>query len=170
MLSLFSASCASLAQRFTTSPAVLARWSELTSAPLDTGAFRSTMHCFIIVLSVMLHRARMAGARYRSSLPVMSFVSELVTMITSSAIGLSSLMPRYTMRRITTSFDWNSFVIAKKHSVASRVPSTSPSLREETADLRADASVACCRFDEGFGVFAALPTTAPPWFAADRLL
>uniref|UniRef100_A0A182ITY5 Uncharacterized protein n=1 Tax=Anopheles atroparvus TaxID=41427 RepID=A0A182ITY5_ANOAO len=94
MLSLFNASCASFAQRFTTSPAVLARWSELMSAALDTDGFRSTMHCFIIVLSVMLHSARMAGARYRSSFPVISFVSELVTMITSSAIELSSLMPR----------------------------------------------------------------------------
>uniref|UniRef100_A0A2M4DE61 Putative secreted protein n=1 Tax=Anopheles darlingi TaxID=43151 RepID=A0A2M4DE61_ANODA len=47
MFSLFRASCASFAQRFTTSPAVLARCSELTSAPLETGAFRSTMHCFM---------------------------------------------------------------------------------------------------------------------------
>lgn len=47
-------------------------------------------------------------------------------MITSSAIELNSLMPKYTMRRRTTSFDWKSFVIAKKQSVASRAANTSP--------------------------------------------
>ena len=59
----------------------------------------------IMVLSVMVHRARMAGPRYISSLPVMSFVKEEVTMMTSSEILDKSLMAKYTIRLRTGSLD-----------------------------------------------------------------
>lgn len=68
---------------------------------------------------MMLQRALMALALYWSSFPVMSLVRLLVTMMTSSAILDISLIARYTRRRRVTSFDWKSFVMAKKVSVAS---------------------------------------------------
>lgn len=76
--------------------------------------------------SVILQRARMAAALYKSSCPVISLVRLEVTMMTSSASDDSSLMPRYTMRRSTTSRDWKSLVIAKNTSVASVDPNCSP--------------------------------------------
>ena len=69
--------------------------------------------------SMMVQRARMALALYWSSLPVMSLVRLLVTMMTSSAIWDISLMARYTRRRKDTSLDWNNLVTAKNVSVAS---------------------------------------------------
>ena len=64
-------------------------------------------------------RTRIALARYKSILLLMSFISDDVTMITSSAVGQISLMIRYTMRRKLLSLDWNSFVTEKNTSVAS---------------------------------------------------
>jgi hypothetical protein len=46
--------------------------NELTNAPLDTDGFWSTINYFM-----MLQRERMAGARYKYSLPVMFLVREL---------------------------------------------------------------------------------------------
>lgn len=79
-----------------------------------------------ILTSVILHRARMAAALYKSSFPVMSLVKLEVTIITSSAMVDNSLIPRYIIRRRITSWDWKSFVMAKNVSVASVVPSCSP--------------------------------------------
>ena len=48
--------------------------------------------------SVMEHSTRMALDRYKSVLLFMSFIKELVMMMTSSAPGQTSLMTKYTMR------------------------------------------------------------------------
>lgn len=56
----------------------------------------------------------------------MSLVRLLVTMSTSCAMRLSSLIAMYTMRLSQTSGDWKSRVTAKKRSVASLVSSTTP--------------------------------------------
>lgn len=68
---------------------------------------------------MILHSTRTALARYRSVLLFMSFISELVTMMTSSAEGQMSLMHRYTMRRRLVSLFWNSLVTEKNTSDAS---------------------------------------------------
>lgn len=47
----------------------------------------------INITSVMAVKARIAGARYVSSFPVMSLVKDDVTMMTSSATLDKSLMP-----------------------------------------------------------------------------
>jgi hypothetical protein len=71
--------------------------------------------------SMILHRTRIELARKRSIFPFMSFVSELVTIITSSAafISATSLMNRYIMRRSDESGDWKSRVTEKNTVVAS---------------------------------------------------
>ena len=55
-----------------------------------------------ILTSVIVQRVRIADALYMSSLPVMSLVRLLVTMITSSAMVDISLITRNTMRRRNT--------------------------------------------------------------------
>lgn len=76
--------------------------------------------------SVIVHNARIAAPLYKSSLPVMSFVRDEVTMMTSSAMWLNSLIPKYTIRLKTGSLHWNSLVMAKNTSVASFAFSCSP--------------------------------------------
>ena len=49
----------------------------------------------------------------------MSFISEDVTMITSSEVGQISLIIKYTIRRRLLSLLWKSLVTLKKTSVAS---------------------------------------------------
>ena len=61
----------------------------------------------------------MAFERYKSVLLFMSFISELVMIMTSSADGQTSLMTRYTIRRRFASLFWNNFVTLKKTSEAS---------------------------------------------------
>lgn len=68
---------------------------------------------------MILHSTRTELERYRSILLFMSFISELVTMMTSSAEGQMSLMHRYTIRRRLPSLFWNSLVTEKKTSDAS---------------------------------------------------
>jgi len=70
----------------------------------------------------------MALARYTTSLPTaaVSFIMELVTMMTSSASLLSSLMTRYTIWRSEASLFWNSLEMPKKREVASLVGNFSP--------------------------------------------
>ena len=113
-------------QRRTTSALTPRRWIPDTSAAEETTAFLSTTACFRYRSScpsnpesMIEHSTRIALARYKSILLLMSFISDDVTMITSSAVGQISLMIRYTMRRKLLSLDWNSFVTEKNTSVAS---------------------------------------------------
>jgi len=68
---------------------------------------------------MILHSTRTELERYRSVLLFMSFISELVTMMTSSAEGQMSLMHRYTILRRLVSLFWNSLVTEKNTSDAS---------------------------------------------------
>ena len=61
----------------------------------------------------------MALERYKSVLLFMSFIKELVMIMTSSAEGHTSLITKYTMRRRFASLFWNSFVTLKNTSEAS---------------------------------------------------
>lgn len=61
----------------------------------------------------------MALERYKSVLLFMSFIKELVMMITSSDDGQTSLMTKYTIRLRFASLFWNSLVTLKKTSDAS---------------------------------------------------
>lgn len=67
----------------------------------------------------MEQSTRMALDRYRSVLLFMSFIKELVMMMTSSAPGQTSLITRYTIRLRFASLLWYSFVTLKKTSDAS---------------------------------------------------
>jgi len=75
--------------------------------------------CISSWLSMILHSTRTELERYRSVLLFMSFMSELVTMMTSSAEGQMSLMQRYTILRRLVSLLWNSLVAEKNTSDAS---------------------------------------------------
>lgn len=77
--------------------------------------------------SMIRHRARIALARYNTSLPTeVSFMMILVDMITSSAVFESSFKMRYTIWRKDGSLFWNSFDIPKNNVVASFVGNFSP--------------------------------------------
>ena len=54
--------------------------------------------CASSCVSVMLHSTLMALDLYKSVLLFMSFIKELVMMMTSSAEGQTSLMTKYTIR------------------------------------------------------------------------
>ena len=68
---------------------------------------------------MMEQSTRMAFDLYRSVLLFMSFMRELVMMMTSSEPGHTSLITRYTMRRRLASLLWYSLVTLKKTSDAS---------------------------------------------------
>ena len=78
--------------------------------------------------SMIRHKARIAFARYTTSLPTaaVSFIILLVTMITSSAVCANSLMTKYTICRSEASLFWNNLDIPKKRDVASLVGNFSP--------------------------------------------
>ena len=86
---------------------------------------------------MILHRARIAFARYRTSLPTaVSFIILLVTIITSSAVFASSLIIKYTICRNDASLFWNSFEMPKKRDVASLVGNLSPVKRRRAILVR----------------------------------
>ena len=98
-----------------------------TTASRDTTlCLKKRSICCKSELSMMLYSTRMALAWYRSLFEFMSFIRELVTIMISSAEGQISLMTRYTIRRRLASWFWNSFVTAKKTSVASFFVNVSP--------------------------------------------
>ena len=102
-------------------------------ASLTTALFQ---HGFLT--SMILHNALIAFALYTTSLPTaaVSFIIELVTMITSSAVCASSLMTRYTICRNEASLFWKSFEIPKKRDVASLVGNFSPVKRRRAILVR----------------------------------
>jgi hypothetical protein len=88
---------------------------------------------------MILHNALIAFARYTTaSLPTaaVSFIILLVTMITSSASLLSSLMTRYTICRRLASLFWNNLLMPKKRDVASWVGNFSPVNRRRAILVR----------------------------------
>ena len=74
---------------------------------------------FISLPKLGKSRPELGKCRELLELPL---VKEDVTIITSSDIGAKHLIPKYTILLKTGSWLWNNLVIAKKHSVASRVP------------------------------------------------
>lgn len=87
--------------------------------------------------SIILQRARIAFALYRTSLPTdVSFMMLLVTMMTSSAVFANSLMIRYTICRKEASLFWNSLDMPKKREVASLVGNLSPVKRSRAILVR----------------------------------
>lgn len=129
------ASCTSLIHLRTISGHVTKRRRPDMRAEDATNAFLSTIACFrylsmapSIAASIIFARTLIELARYKSSPVFISFVSELVTMMTSSGLHVSatSLMNKYIMRRRFTSSDWNSFVTPKKTSVISADVNDSP--------------------------------------------
>jgi hypothetical protein len=77
--------------------------------------------------SIMRHRARIALARYNTSLATeVSFIIMLVDIMTSSAVFESSFKIRYTIWRKDVSLFWNNFEIPKNNVVASFVGNLSP--------------------------------------------
>ncbi len=79
----------------------------------------------------------MALERYKSVLLFMSFIKELVMIMTSSAEGHTSLITKYTMRRRFASLFWNSFVMLKNTSEASFC-STAVCIQCQQGDLALD--------------------------------
>ncbi|OMH78757.1 hypothetical protein AX774_g5568 [Zancudomyces culisetae] len=100
-----SASCTSPPHRLTISLAFHCKWYADTNAADDITWFLSTIAPFknlsiagSIDTSVILHSALIALARYISSdFGWISFINELVTIITSSDISDSSLIAKYTI-------------------------------------------------------------------------
>lgn len=87
--------------------------------------------------SMILHKARIAFALYRTSLPIdVSFIILLVTMITSSAVLASSFIIKYTICRKEASLFWKSFEMPKKRDVASLVGNFSPVKRRRAIFVR----------------------------------
>lgn len=87
--------------------------------------------------SIIRHNARIAFARYTTSLPTdVSFMILLVTMMMSSADFASSLMTRYTICRRLASLFWKSFDMPKKRVVASFVGKVSPVKRRRAILVR----------------------------------
>mmetsp|Transcript_10313 Transcript_10313/g.17698 ORF Transcript_10313/g.17698 Transcript_10313/m.17698 type:complete len:208 (-) Transcript_10313:276-899(-) len=124
----------SFTHRRTTSPFwyKMSDCAEVSAADATYG-LRSTISCFkylsiawTICASVILHKTLVAFARYMSMSELMSLVKQLVTIITSSAVDVSSLIAKYTRRRNEGSADWSSLVTAKNTVVASSEDSFSP--------------------------------------------
>lgn len=133
--SVIPASCTSLIHLRTISGHVTKRRRPAMRADEATKAFLSTMACFKylsiapnMAASMIFANTLIEFARYKSSPVFMSFVRELVTMMTSSGLHVSatSLMNKYIMRRRFTSSDWKSLVTPKKTSVISAELKDSP--------------------------------------------
>ena len=103
----------------------------LVNVNLDPGVWDTYL------TSMILHKARIAFALYRTSPPTpVSFIILWVIIITSEAELASSLKTRYIICRSEGSLFWKSFEMPKKRSVASLVGNDSPVKRRSAILVR----------------------------------